>query len=152
MPAASIGLAGQPVYFVNSKGHQMAHPNEVLVREALAAFDRGDMDALRNQYFTEDIRWHVGGRSVLAGDYEGAAQVLGLFGHTFELSGGTYRAELRDVLANDEQAVELFTSRGERAGKKLDNDNILVIHFRDGKWSEAWGYSADPYAWDEFWS
>ncbi len=36
----------------------MAHPNEVLVREALAAFSQGDMDALRNQYFAEDIRWH----------------------------------------------------------------------------------------------
>ena len=36
----------------------MAHPNEVLVREGLAAFGRGDLDALRNQYFAEDIRWH----------------------------------------------------------------------------------------------
>ena len=23
---------------------------------------------------------------------------------------------------------------------------------RDGKWTEVWGYSADLYAWDEFWS
>jgi uncharacterized protein len=92
----------------------MAHPNEVLVRDGFAAFGRGDMDALRNQYFAEDIRWHVGGRGALAGDYEGTAQVLGLFGRLFELSGGTYSAELHDVLANDEQAVQLFTSRAER--------------------------------------
>ena len=28
----------------------MAHPNEDLVREAYAAFGRGDMDALRDKY------------------------------------------------------------------------------------------------------
>ena len=49
----------------------MAHPNETLVREAFAAFGRGDMDALRSQYFAEDIRWHIPGRNPLAGDYEG---------------------------------------------------------------------------------
>ena len=130
----------------------MAHPNEVLVREALSAFGRGDMDALRSQYWAEDIRWHVGGRSPLGGDYEGTAQVLEMLGRTFELSGGTYRAETHDVLANDEQAVLLFTSRAERAGKQLEDSNIQVIHIRDGKWTEVWGYSADLYAWDEFWS
>lgn len=41
----------------------MAHPNEDLVREGSAAFGRGDMDALRKQYWTDDIRYHVPGRN-----------------------------------------------------------------------------------------
>ena len=41
----------------------MAHPNEILVREGFAAFGRGDLDALQNQYFAEDIRFHFAGRS-----------------------------------------------------------------------------------------
>jgi ketosteroid isomerase-like protein len=41
----------------------MAHPNEDLVREAYAAFGRGDMDALRDKYFAENVRYHVTGRS-----------------------------------------------------------------------------------------
>ena len=56
----------------------MAHPNEVLVREAYAAFGSGDMGTLRNQYFTEDIRWHLTGRNLLTGDCEGMAQILEL--------------------------------------------------------------------------
>ncbi len=36
----------------------MTHPNESLGREANAAFGRGDLTALQN-YFAEDIRWHV---------------------------------------------------------------------------------------------
>jgi ketosteroid isomerase-like protein len=83
----------------------MAHPNEDLVREGFAAFGRGDLDALQHQFLAEDIRYHFPGRSPIAGDYEGAAQVVQLFGRLFELSGGTVRIELHDVVANDEHAA-----------------------------------------------
>jgi uncharacterized protein len=130
----------------------MAHPNQTLISEAFAAFGRGDMDALRNQYFAEDIRWHIQGRNPLAGDYEGVAQVLEAFGRISELSEGTFVADLHNVLANDEQAVALWTARGERAGKQLENPIAQVIDIRDGKWTEVWAYSADQYAFDEFFS
>jgi ketosteroid isomerase-like protein len=130
----------------------VAHPNEDLVREGFAAFGRGDMDALRKQIFAEDIRYHVPGRSPLAGDYEGIEQVLQLFARLFELSGGTFSAELHDVLANDEHAVALTTVRAERAGKQLTDNQVLTFHIRDGKASEAWVQATDQYAGDEFWS
>jgi uncharacterized protein len=130
----------------------MAHPNENLTREAFAAFERGDVDALRNKYFAEDICFHVPGRGADAGDYEGVAQVLQMFGQLFERSGGTFRLEIRDVLANDDHAVALLTVRAERAGRRLEDRTVEVIHIRDGKADEVWLYPADPYASDEFWS
>jgi ketosteroid isomerase-like protein len=134
------------------KEDQMAHPNEILVREGFAAFQNGDLDALQNQYFADDIRWHVPGRSPLAGDYDGTPQVLQLFVRIFELSGGTFRVELHDVVANDDHAVALFTVRGEREGKQLNDHAALIYHIRDGKTSEAWLHQTDLYAVDEFWS
>jgi uncharacterized protein len=131
---------------------QMAHPNENLLREGFAAFQKGDLEALQHQYFAEDIRWHIPGRSPIAGDYEGIAQVMQLFARLFELSGGTFRIELHDVLANDERAVALFTIRGERAGKQLNDDVAQTYRVRDGKVAEAWSYQTDLYAVDEFWS
>jgi uncharacterized protein len=130
----------------------MAHPNEDLMREAFAAFQRGDMDALRDQYFAADIRYHISGRSPVAGDYEGTAQVLDLFGRLFELSGGTLRIELHDVVANDEHTVALFTLRAEREGRRLDDNQVLISHIRDGKATEVWIQAGDQYAEDEFWS
>jgi ketosteroid isomerase-like protein len=130
----------------------MAHPNEDLVREGFAAFGRGDMDALQKQFFTEDVRYHVAGRSLIAGDYEGPEQVLQFFARLFELTGGTFSIELHDVLANDEHAVALFTIGGERAGKQLNDNSVLTFHFRDGKASEAWSQSTDLHAVDEFFS
>jgi uncharacterized protein len=129
----------------------MAHPNEDLVREGYAAFGRGDIDALRRSFFAEDVRYHVPGRSPLGGDYEGVAQVLEWLGRQFELSGGTIRAVVHDVVANDEHAVALITVRGERAGKQLEDNGVQVFHFRDGRVSEIWSHPADLYAVDEFW-
>jgi ketosteroid isomerase-like protein len=130
----------------------MAHPNEVLVREAFAAFGRGDIDALQRQYFAEDIRWHFPGRSPLAGDHEGVARVAEMLGRPAELSAGTHRIELHDVIGNDEHVVALHTTRAERAGKQLEVDAVHVFHVRDGKVTEAWTYHADLYAVDEFWA
>src|SRR5260370_57221 len=96
----------------------MTHPNEDLARQANAAFARGDLAALRTQFFAENIRWHIPGRGPLAGDYEGVTQVIELFGRIFELSGGTARIELHDVLANDNHTVSLATIPAERAGKQ----------------------------------
>ncbi len=130
----------------------MAHSNEDVVREGFAAFGRGDMDALRKQFFADDVRWHVPGRSPLAGDYEGPEQVIQFFARIFEMTGGTFSIEVHDVLANDEHAVALFTVRGERAGKQLNDNEVLTYHFRDGKVSEVWNQATDPYAVDEFFS
>jgi uncharacterized protein len=131
--------------------YQVTHPNEVLVQEANAALGRRDMDTLR-QYWAEGIRWHIPGRSPLAGDYEGVAQVLEFTGRISELSGGTYRLETHDVLADDGHVVMLSIARAERAGKHLVDNVVRAIHIRDGKQAEVWTYPADLYAWDEFWS
>lgn len=130
----------------------MAHPNEDLVREGFAAFGRGDIDALRDQYFAGDIRWHVPGRSPVAGDYDGVAQVIEFFGRLFELSGGTLHLELHDVLADDEHAVALYTVRAEREGRRLEDNTVNTFHMRDGKVTEVWTNPTDLYAVDEFWS
>jgi hypothetical protein len=99
-------------------GIEMAHSDEDLVRGAFAAFGRGDLDALRDQYLAEDVRFHYPGRGALAGDHDGVPEVLAVFGRAFELTGGTLHLELHDVIASDEHAVALYTARGERAGWK----------------------------------
>ena len=129
----------------------MAHQNEEVVRESFAAFGRGDIDAAQ-KYWTDDIRCHVAGRSPIAGDFEGQKQMVGEITRLSALSGGTYSAEMHDVLANDEHAVALLTSRAERAGKQLNDNQVLVYHFRDGKIAEMWIQVTDQYAVDEFWS
>jgi len=128
----------------------MTQPNEDLVRAASAAFGRGDLGALRDQFFAPDIVWHIAGTGPLAGDYEGAAQVMGLLGKIAELSGGTVRPELHDVLASTDHTVALTTIRAERAGRQLQLNLVHVIHAENGKATEVWTHSSDPVAAAEF--
>ena len=129
----------------------MAHPNEELVRRGFDAFATGDIDTLR-QLFDQDAIWHVPGRSPLSGDHRGLDAILGFLARTMELTGGTFRADVHDVVANDEHAVALYVTRGEREGRTLESRDVLVSHIRNGKLAEAWLLSADLYAVDEFFS
>ncbi len=129
----------------------MAHPNEELLRSGFDAFAKGDVDTLR-ELFDQNAAWHVPGRSQLSGDYQGVDAIVGFFARTMELTGGSFRAELHDVVANDEHAVALYVTRGEREGRTLENRDVLVSHIRNGKIAEAWLLTDDLYAADEFYS
>ncbi len=130
----------------------MAHPNEDMVRQGFAAYARGDIDALQSDFFASDIHWHFPGRSPLSGHHEGAAKVAEMFRLLAELSGGTHRVELHDVIGNDDHVVALHTTRAERDGKQLQVEVVQVFRVRDGKITEAWTAHTDLYAFDEFWS
>jgi uncharacterized protein len=127
----------------------VTHPNEEPVRRAFDAFASGDVEALR-ELMEPDSVWHAPGRNPLAGDHRGVEAILGYFARTMELTGGTFRTELHDVVANDEHAVSLFAARGQRQGRTLDVRNVLVTHVRNGKLGETWLFPGDQYASDEF--
>jgi ketosteroid isomerase-like protein len=131
----------------------MTQPNENPIQAANSAFSRGDLEAM-DQFFTENIVWHLAGTGPLAGNYQGVAQVVGLIGKMAELSGGTLQHEVHDVLASDDHTVVLATVRAQRAGKQQLQDNIVhVIHGSgDGRATEIWTTHADPAAQAEFWS
>jgi ketosteroid isomerase-like protein len=130
----------------------MAHPNEELARRGYAAFATGDMATL-DELFADDIVWHVSGRSPMSGDFEGKEAVLAYFGRLAQETGGNFRIEIHDMLANDEHVVALTTANAERQGKSLENaKGVQIFHVRDGKLTESWFHSGDQYGDDEFFS
>jgi ketosteroid isomerase-like protein len=60
---------------------------------------------------------------------------------------------LQQVLADDDdRVVGIHHCTGERDGKQLSVDCILVFQLKDGRVSEGSEHFGDLYAWDEFWS
>jgi ketosteroid isomerase-like protein len=131
---------------------QITQSGEDRVRQANPAFGSGDLGALQSQFLAEDVVWRVPGRGPLAGDYRGIAEVTELFGKISELSGGTARFTLHDVLANGNHMISLATITAERAGKQYQDKLVHVMQVLDGKATEVWTYAADPFAAAEFWS
>jgi len=130
-----------------------AQSNAEAIRTGYAAFSRGDMDMLRNELFAPDIVWHRGGRNQTSGEYRGPDQVIGLFGKLFQLTDGTFRVDIHDVVASEDHVVVLGRVSAQRGGKTLQNGNYdHVCHFQSGKLSEAWIVNVDQYEVDAFYA
>src|SRR5918912_2513028 len=119
-----------------------AQENAAAIRRGYDLFNSGDLEQLA-QLFAEDVVWHSGGRGRFAGEKRGRDATFAYFGQLGELSGGTFRTELHDVVASDEHVVGLHTNTGRRDGKALNLKEALVFQMRDGKIVEAWEHYED---------
>ena len=130
----------------------MTHPNEELVQKGYKAFGEGDMDTLRS-LFAADAVHTTPGNSPLAGDYKGIDDILGYYGKLFELSDGTYKADLKSAKAEGDDTV-VATHRGtaKRGGQSLDQNDTLTFTISDGKFTHLVEAHSDQAANDAFWS
>ena len=97
----------------------MTHPLEATIREAYAAFGRGDVDGYLRPC-TEDFEFHVPGGGGIGGIYVGKDGLYDLARKAMQITGGTFHEEVEDVLANDQHAVVLARHRFTRDGSSRD--------------------------------
>src|SRR6202521_4925284 len=128
------------------------HANVQRSRRAYEAFGKGDM-ATVGELMADDVVWHVGGSSPLSGDYKGKDAVFGFFGKLMQLTDGTFKLEVHDILANDDHSVTLVRTTAERNGKKLEGRAVHVTHNdSEGKVKEFWSFEENQAAGDAFFS
>jgi ketosteroid isomerase-like protein len=130
---------------------QAEHPNARLLRELFAAFESGEIERI-GASFTEDVRWTTPGRSQLAGRFAGREAVLAQLVRSAELSGGTYRVAVEDIMASDARASVLYRGTGSRLGRSLDLCHLALYGIAGGMISAVRVAPMDQYAFDEFWS
>ena len=116
-----------------------------------AAFTGGDPRALFEVIDPAAV-WRVPGSVSVAQEYRGRQRIFELFRETRRLTDGTYLSELRWALADDERAVAVYRARGERLGRTLDIDQVLLIRHTDGIWTDVTALPTDPEAFAEFWA
>jgi ketosteroid isomerase-like protein len=123
------------------------HPHVTLLRGAYEAFGKGDI-AVLDDVLAEDIRWHEPGRNQLSGTYEGRAAVYEMFGRLMEITEGSFRVELRTVLADDDHAVSVVDVSARRGENSFSVMNTHVSRFSGDRVAEFWETSGDQYAVD----
>ena len=96
--------------------------------------------------------WHSGGDNILTGDYVGKEAVLGYFGMLMQETGGSFKNDIHDMLANDEHGVALVTAKATRGGKSLETHVVHIFHMHGGKMTEFWSIAEDQGVFDDFWS
>ena len=125
--------------------------NETVVRRIFDAFSRRDAFALRG-LFAPDAAWTVPGDGAMAGVYRGPEAIFRFLARLPKETGGTYRSQLVDVLASDGRAAALYRASGQRRGKRLDLDQVLLFRLEHGSVREVLALPSDPAAFEEFWA
>lgn len=123
-----------------------------IVRRGYEAFNRGDLRTL-TELFRDDASWHTPGRSPLAGDAVGREAVLARLGRYLAETGGTFRAELKRLLTDEDgRVIGLHHSTAARDGKRLDVYCCIAFELEHGRIVDGREHFYDLHAWDEFWT
>ncbi len=128
-----------------------ASENEAVVRRIFDAFARKQGFALRD-LFAPDAVWTVPGEGVMAGVHRGREQIFRFLDRLPKETGGTYSSRLLDVLASETRAAALYRASGERRGRRLDLDQLLLFGLEAGVVRDVLALPSDPVAFDEFWT
>ena len=128
-----------------------AAENDRIVRQIFGAFARQEGLALRG-LFADDAVWVVPGRGVMAGTYRGREAIFRFLVKLPKETDGTYGSELIDVLVSDERAAALYRARGERHGRTLELDQLLLFRFGGSLVREVLALPSDADAFEAFWA
>ena len=123
---------------------------EATIREAYAAFGRGDVDGYLRPC-TEDFEFHVPRSGGIAGIFVGKDGLCDLARKAMQITGGTFHEEVEDVLANEQHAVVLARHRFVRGNSSRDYRTAHVYEIRDGKLAKCFEQPRDPASFDAAW-
>ena len=126
--------------------------NATIVRRGYEAFDLGDLATL-TELFGDNVSWHTPGQSPLAGDVVGREAVVARLGRYLAETGGTFRADLKRVLTDEDgRVIGIHHNVAERHGRHLDVYCCIVFELENGRIVDGREHVYDLRAWDEFWS
>jgi uncharacterized protein len=126
--------------------------NAAIVRRGYEAFNTGDLETLV-ELFGDTVSWHTPGGSPLAGDVVGRDAVRARLGRYMAETGGTFKAELKRLLTDEDgRVIGIHHNVAARDGKQLDVYCCIVFEFEYGRIVDGREHFYDLRAWDDFWS
>lgn len=129
----------------------MQHTNAKVLEKLYQDFSKGDLNSVLGAC-ADQVTFQVAGKSKLAGKYTKSDFVSGFVAKLTELSGGTFKIEVHDILASDRHGVVLATDTLTRNGKTLEYRTVHVWRFEGGKPVAWYEYPRDLYQYDTIWA
>ena len=129
----------------------MAESNAELLRRGYDALADHDTIAVR-ALLAEDVTWRVPGRGPLSGDYHGVEQVLALLAKRRQLSGGSFRIKVQEMLADRDLIAVVCVVSAERFGEYWSAPALHLWRMRDEKATDVCEFQLDQHGEEEFWA
>ena len=104
------------------------------------------------ELLSDDIVWHVPGRSPIAGDHRGRRAVLRYFVHRRALAENTLRIEVLQSMADELAVAELADGRARLGGEEAHWRTVGLYRIDAERIAEAWLVPFDLDTFDRAWS
>jgi 2'-5' RNA ligase len=145
----TVELDGRPGEVAPPRSDPVSVVNAFHERER-AAYAGGDLEALRPK-LTDDVVWHVPGRSPIAGEHRGIDAVLAYFDRRRAMTDHTFRVTVHGLSAIGDRVVQLAGGRAVRDGRELGWETVAVFRLEGDRIAECWLVPFDLYAFDRIW-
>ncbi len=107
-------------------------------------------EALR-ALLSDDVVWHVPGRSSIAGEHRGIRAVLAYLERRRAMTDSTFRVTIHGAAVIADRVVQLAGGRAIRDGREVAWETVGVFRVVDGRIAECWLVPFDAAAFDEIW-
>jgi ketosteroid isomerase-like protein len=102
---------------------------------------------------TDDVEWHVPGRSAIAGVYRGIDDVLQYFRRRRELAADTMRLHPGELLVGaGDHVASLTDGTAVLGGVEHRWSTVGLYRIRDGRVAACWLLPLDQVAFDRVWA
>lgn len=125
------------------------HANETVIRQAYAAFTRGDVPGFL-ALCTPDITFVVPGDGLLGGRHT-KDQFLEKLGPAMQAVAGSFREEIVSLLAGADSGAVWASQQAERDGKTHRWNAVHWWRIREGRLAEFHEFVDDPAAFEKAW-
>ncbi|MGB7588770.1 MAG: nuclear transport factor 2 family protein [Solirubrobacterales bacterium] len=106
------------------------------------------------ELLSPDIVWHVPGKSPIAGDHRGLAQVIDYFERRRRLAGATMSMRPGEVLSAGDAVVQLVEGSAVLGGERVSwlTVGVYRVDVEHGWIREVWLVPLDSELFDRIWS
>jgi ketosteroid isomerase-like protein len=144
-------MAEQETSTEPAAGAPALHHNVVTYVEAIEAFNRGDLDAVKN-HVRADVVYRIPGDSLIAGEYHGINGFAEMLHLLKVVSGDTLTLAPTAVLADDDNLIARARVTARRGDRTLDTEHVYAFRFVGGKLADGQVFVSDPAQLETFWS
>lgn len=121
------------------------------IRKGFEAFAAADLATL-SELFEADAVWHSEPMGIFAGDYHGRDAIFAMFAQLGQETTGTFRSHPTAVAASNDKVFVQTNATGDRHGRRLNTNEVLVFTLADGRVREVRLYQGDSAQTAAFWA
>ena len=128
------------------------HPNVQIIEDLIDAFHTGDFERFMDG-FADDAVFRVAGDNIISGEYRGKPVIRDYFIRLGQVTGGSMRIDVDEILAGDQHAVMFIHVTTDRKGMHLAAECAEAFRLNEaGKVTESWFLYEDQKAYDAFYA